>query len=324
MQLLLCLLHLLTLLTLAHTTQQPPQQNHTSNWAVIVDTSRFWFNYRHAANALSVYHACKRFGIDDDHIILMLAGDVHACDSRNTFPGTVYNDHKRSVSLYDTSIQVDYRGLEVTVEAVIQVLTGRHPIGTPNSKRIRSDDGSNILFYMTGHGGEEFLKIQDTTEISTRDIQEALLEMNSKGRYNEMFFMADTCQASTLMTPLKVPRMVTIGSSKLGQSSYSYSNDYTLGVSLIDRFTFVMLNFFQKITAHTDGTTRKTLHDLFTNFDSNFLRSNPEWSVKDDQSVTLAHGGKEEQNVLQHKPITDFFGSVTQVGISNSVGFQRR
>jgi hypothetical protein len=54
------------------------------------------------------------------------------------------------------------------------------------------------------------------------------------------------------------------------------------------------------------------------------LRSNPEWSVKDDQSVTLAHGGKEEQNVLQHKPITDFFGSVTQVGISNSVGFQRR
>ena len=28
---------------------------HTNNWAVLVDTSRFWFNYRHVANVLSMY-----------------------------------------------------------------------------------------------------------------------------------------------------------------------------------------------------------------------------------------------------------------------------
>jgi phosphatidylinositol glycan class K len=38
---------------------------HTNNWAVIVDTSRFWFNYRHAANALSIYRSVKRLGIPD-------------------------------------------------------------------------------------------------------------------------------------------------------------------------------------------------------------------------------------------------------------------
>ena len=52
---------------------------HSTNWAVIVDTSRFWFNYRHAANALSVYHAVKRLGIPDERIVLMLAGQP-ACD----------------------------------------------------------------------------------------------------------------------------------------------------------------------------------------------------------------------------------------------------
>lgn len=36
--------------------------NHTNNWAVLVCTSRFWFNYRHMANALSVYHTAKRLG----------------------------------------------------------------------------------------------------------------------------------------------------------------------------------------------------------------------------------------------------------------------
>lgn len=40
-------------------------QTHTNNWAVIVDTSRFWFNYRHAANVLSIYRSVRRLGIPD-------------------------------------------------------------------------------------------------------------------------------------------------------------------------------------------------------------------------------------------------------------------
>jgi glycosylphosphatidylinositol transamidase (GPIT) subunit GPI8 len=31
------------------------RHGHTNNWAVLVDTSRFWFNYRHVANVLSIY-----------------------------------------------------------------------------------------------------------------------------------------------------------------------------------------------------------------------------------------------------------------------------
>lgn len=42
-----------------------PEIPHTNNWAVIVDTSRFWFNYRHAANVLSIYRSVKRLGIPD-------------------------------------------------------------------------------------------------------------------------------------------------------------------------------------------------------------------------------------------------------------------
>lgn len=34
-------------------------QNHTNNWAVLVDTSRFWFNYRHVSNVLSIYRSVK-------------------------------------------------------------------------------------------------------------------------------------------------------------------------------------------------------------------------------------------------------------------------
>ena len=59
---------------------------HTSNWAVLVSTSRFWFNYRHLANVLSLYRTVKRLGIPDSQIILMLPDDM-ACNPRNSFPG---------------------------------------------------------------------------------------------------------------------------------------------------------------------------------------------------------------------------------------------
>lgn len=31
------------------------RSDHTNNWAVLVDTSRFWYNYRHASNTLTIY-----------------------------------------------------------------------------------------------------------------------------------------------------------------------------------------------------------------------------------------------------------------------------
>ncbi|KAK6058555.1 hypothetical protein COOONC_03874 [Cooperia oncophora] len=64
---------------------------HTNNWAVLVCTSRFWFNYRHVSNVLALYHTVKRLGIPEGesilrNIILMLAEDV-PCNPRNPRPG---------------------------------------------------------------------------------------------------------------------------------------------------------------------------------------------------------------------------------------------
>lgn len=39
---------------------------------------------------------------------------------------------------------------QVTVENFLRVLTGRLPPSTPRSKRLLSDDRSNILIYLTG------------------------------------------------------------------------------------------------------------------------------------------------------------------------------
>jgi glycosylphosphatidylinositol transamidase (GPIT) subunit GPI8 len=41
-----------------------------------VCTSRFWFNYRHIANTLSIYRTVKRLGIPDSNIILVCPADA--------------------------------------------------------------------------------------------------------------------------------------------------------------------------------------------------------------------------------------------------------
>ena len=71
----------------------------------------------------------------------------------------------------------------------MRLLTGRLPETTPRSKRLLTDEGSNILVYMTGHGGEGFLKFQDSEEITNIELADAFEQMWVKRRYNEIFFM---------------------------------------------------------------------------------------------------------------------------------------
>lgn len=81
----------------------------TNNWAVLVCASRYWFNYRHVANVLSIYRSVKRLGIPDSQIILMIADDM-ACDARNPKPATIVNNGNRYINVYGDDVEVDYRG----------------------------------------------------------------------------------------------------------------------------------------------------------------------------------------------------------------------
>jgi len=37
-------------------------ESNNNNWIVIVNTSRYWFNYRHLTNALTIYSIVKKLG----------------------------------------------------------------------------------------------------------------------------------------------------------------------------------------------------------------------------------------------------------------------
>ncbi|KAF1809685.1 hypothetical protein P152DRAFT_402956 [Eremomyces bilateralis CBS 781.70] len=276
---------------------------HTSNWAVLVSTSRFWFNYRHLANVLSLYRTVKRLGIPDSQIILMLPDDM-ACNPRNVFPGTVYNNADRALDLYGDNIEVDYRGYEVTVENFIRLLTDRFGDDVPRSKRLLTDDRSNILIYMTGHGGNEFLKFQDAEEISAFDLADAFAQMWEKKRYHEMLFMIDTCQANTMYSKFYSPNIIATGSSEIDESSYSHHADNDVGVAVIDRYTYYNLEFLE--TQVREQGSKLNLGDLFDSYDEEQIHSRPGFRYD------LFEGGAE---AARARKVMDFFGNVQNVEV---------
>lgn len=282
---------------------------HTSNWAVLVGTSRFWFNYRHLANVLSLYRTVKRLGIPDSQIILMLPDDM-ACNPRNAFPGTVYNNADRALDLYGDNIEVDYRGYEVTVENFIRLMTDRVSEDMPRSKRLLTDDRSNILVYMTGHGGNEFLKFQDAEEISAFDLADAFAQMWEKKRYHEMLFMIDTCQANTMYGKFYSPNIIATGSSAIDESSYSHHADNDVGVAVIDRYTYYNLEFLE--SRIREPTSKLSLGDLFDSYDAEKMHSNP--GIRYD----LFEGGEE---AARNRLVMDFFGNVQNVELETSGSF---
>ncbi|EGG07008.1 uncharacterized protein MELLADRAFT_43334 [Melampsora larici-populina 98AG31] len=290
---------LFSILTLSINQSNASQQS--NNWAVLVCTSRFWFNYRHVANTLGMYRSVKRLGIPDSNIILMLADDM-ACNPRNMFPATVYSNADRRLDLYGDGIEVDYRGDEVSVENFIRLLTGRVVDGTPRSKRLMSDERSNIFVYMTGHGGEEFLKFQDSEEISAFDIADAFQTMWAEKRYNELFFMIDTCQANTMLTKFYSPNIFATGSSAKGENSYSHHADQDIGVAVVDRFSHFVLSYLEGL----NKTSKANMQEFVDAFSFDTCHSTP--AARTDLLT----------RPLKDILMTDFFGGVSSVELGSS------
>lgn len=277
---------------------------YNNNWAVIVSTSRFWFNYRHPSNSLSVYHAIKRLGIPDNQIILMIADDV-ACNPRNVEPGCVFNHYDRKVSVYDKHVEVDYRDKDVTIYSFLRVLTDRHESHIPRSKRLLSNSESNVLLYLTGHGGDGFLKFQDTDALTSQDLSDAIQQMWDKRRYKHLLFIIDTCQAQSLPDLIRSPNVISMSSSRIGESSYSHHNDEILGVPVIDRFTNHLLIFLENLNASSDTT--------FSDFESTWKHTNFY------STATLSWTAPLTQDIVYKMKLTDFFGRVINVYPINNI-----
>eukprot|EP00934_Nitzschia_sp_Nitz4_P004583 Nitzschia sp. Nitz4//scaffold45_size130396//70785//71786//NITZ4_003454-RA/size130396-processed-gene-0.219-mRNA-1//-1//CDS//3329552413//4573//frame0 len=205
-------------------------------------------------NVLGLYKVLKENGVPDSQIVLMI-GDEYATNSRNPFKNAMYaNGIVPSDTWYNEDTELDFRGSDVTVENFMNAALG---VG-PKSLQ-QADENSNVIIFVTGHGGDQFFKFQDEEEVTAQDISNLLDEMQNRRRFNKLLFIADTCQAFTLFDKVTTPNVYALGTSLRDENAYAHHSDTALGLSVIERWTHGFLTQYRKRNIHPSKTT---LHDL--------------------------------------------------------------
>lgn len=174
-----------------------PKSPKTDTWALIAALSSGFDNYRHQADALQHYQLLRASGVDDDHIVLVIADDL-AGDPDNDLPGEVRNAPGGADLYRDAAI--DYR-LGLDGDDLQSILLGQV---TPKAPTVLSPSASSdVYIYLVGHGGADGIPIGAATAeeglaggdglFSPTQLREALCGLAAEGRYRRAVVVVESC-----------------------------------------------------------------------------------------------------------------------------------
>lgn len=161
-----------------------PQKEET--YALIVATASGWENYRHQANAYSIYRLLKQNGLDDNHILLISEDDI-AFNSSNPTPGFIQfpSDDK---NVYE-NIKVDYHPSEINLDGLLNILSGEADAASSHPGL-----NDNLFVYWAGHGEPEgpywLNKI-----IPSNEVADFFSRLSEKKCFRKLFFAMEACYA---------------------------------------------------------------------------------------------------------------------------------
>ena len=230
----------------------------TDQYAVLVQGSNGWMNYRHEADVLNIYQMLKRNGYDDDHIILVSADDV-ANASENSDKGAVRTD-PGGKNLREGAV-IDYKNADLTPQDIVNILKGEKTDRTPVV--LPKDAGQNVLFFWSGHGRSK--ATNGVNEMAWRDemagngmtadlLSQTLQQMADQKQFRQMLVCLEPCYSANMGKALEgIPGVLAICSAGAYEQSFADSWSKELGIWMCDRFS---RNLVGHASANPDGTYR--------------------------------------------------------------------
>src|SRR5574344_205494 len=242
-----------------------------AKWAVLVQGSNEWKNYRHQADVLNMYQFLKRNGYDDDHIILIISDDI-ANNPNNEYPGEVRTNY-RNENLYQ-NLSVDYSTDTISVDDVKNIMMGNSSSHLP--KVLNTDDQSNVLVFWSGHGSRASSSNSMKNGFICRDTQECLDEnsiktlltnMYTSKRFRKMLLLFELCYSENMIKQAEgIPGILCFSSACDNEQSFAdfYSIDLLTWMS--DRFSNNIVTFLNK-------NEHATFKELYTYLSAHTLGS---------------------------------------------------
>lgn len=233
----------------------------TDQYAVLVQGSNGWNNYRHQADVLNMYQLLRKSGYNDDHIILILDKAL-ATDKKNAEPGIIRAADDGPDLM--TNAVIDYDNATLTPSDISNILLGKQTATTPVV--LPKDTGQNILLFWSGHGHNHASNGAD--ELAWRDagsgqgmtanmFKETISQMEANGHYRKMLILTEPCFSEVIIKPLVgIPGVLAMSSAGSYEQSFADNWSSVLGVWRCDRFS-------RNLVAHLSANPSTTYRDLY-------------------------------------------------------------
>ena len=235
-------------------------------YAVLVQGSNGFINYRHQADVLSIYQSLRRGGFPDDHIILILDKSM-ANDAQNPDPGVVRTSPNGPDLLSGTTAgsgilaaDVDYDSADLTATDVADILAGRKsdrlPVVVPQGT------GNNVLFYWSGHGrnvsrgGADEFNWRNTSYGNgfTADL---LGKTARQMQFRKLLVVTEPCYSECVIRSVEgIPGVLAMSGASSQEQSWADCWNDRANVWMCDRFSQNLVNC---LSANPDTSFR----DLF-------------------------------------------------------------
>ena len=235
----------------------------SAQYALLVQGSNGWNNYRHQADVLNIYQLLKKNGFDDDHIILIIDKAL-AADPKNPEPGIIRAEDGGKDLLEGCA--VDYDNAALSPAEIVEILLGKQSAKLHTVLPDHGSGTSNVLLFWSGHGrnrvgnGADELVWRDTDTghgMTAELLQQAVVQMQQQGLYRKMFILAEPCYSEAVITPLVgIPGVLAMSSAGTHEQSFADNWSSALGVWRCDRFS-------HNLVTHLTASPTTTYCDLY-------------------------------------------------------------
>lgn len=209
-----------------------------SQWAVLIQGSQDWRNYRHQADVLNMYQLLKLNGYPDDHIILIISDDI-AYNTRNTTPGEV-RARTDGNNLY-LGCEIDYLSTEIAPSDLCDILLGNRSDRLPVVGE--SNPNTNILIFWSGHGAKDnaFNWLADSY-FTAQQLRSTLQGMT----FRKMLMLFEPCYSQNmLMQADGLPGVLAISSAASNEQSFADCYSLDMATYLSDRFSNNLVSYLR-------------------------------------------------------------------------------
>jgi ABC-type branched-subunit amino acid transport system substrate-binding protein/glycosylphosphatidylinositol transamidase (GPIT) subunit GPI8 len=209
-----------------------PATGRTDLRAVIVGPSQGWKNYRHQADALTVYTLLRANGVADDHIILMTYDDIPTLPE-NPLRGDIHNIPRGANIRVGAAI--DYTGANVTAATLKSVLAGRATAAAPVV--LESNESTDVLVYIASHGTPGGITFPGNDSFTTADFTGTTDAMYRDHKYRQLVFIVDTCFGESIAGNATAPGILYLTGAAGNEPSLGAVYDMDIRQWLSDEFT---------------------------------------------------------------------------------------